>query len=69
MQRPKVDDAPFDHAAEDKLREELESMLRPTELDRADVDVIRKEVFTQNTFYVTNIIQVRGSLCIAQAAG
>jgi hypothetical protein len=54
---------------EDKLREELESMMRPTELDRADVDVIRKEVFTQNTFYVTNITQIADLAPTAAPAG
>lgn len=44
---------------EEKLRQELEGMLRPAELDRADVDIIRKEVFTTNTFYVTSINQVQ----------
>lgn len=34
-------------------------MLRPAELDRRDVDVIRKGVFSNNTFYVTSITQVR----------
>lgn len=37
-------------------------MLRPAELDRADVDVIRKEVFSTSTFYVTSITQARQSL-------
>jgi hypothetical protein len=33
-------------------------MLRPAELDRRDIDLIRKEVFSANTFYVTSITQV-----------
>lgn len=39
-------------------------MLRPAELARADVDVIRREVFTSATFYVTNITQARDSACV-----
>jgi hypothetical protein len=37
-------------------------MLRPAELDRRDVDVIRKEVFSNNTFYVTSITQVHSAV-------
>ena len=39
-------------------------MLRPAELDRKDVDVIRKGVFSNNTFYVTSITQVCSAVCI-----
>ncbi len=47
------------HAADQKqLLNDLEGMLRPAELDRRDVDVIRKEVFSNNTFYVTSVTQV-----------
>lgn len=43
-------------------------MLRPAELDRADVDVIRREVFTSSTFYVTNITQVSSAWLICAQA-
>ena len=39
-------------------------MLRPAELDRRDVDVIRKSVFSNNTFYVTSVTQASSAVCI-----
>jgi hypothetical protein len=37
-------------------------MLRPAELDRRDVDIIRKSVFSNNTFYVTSVTQASSAV-------
>jgi hypothetical protein len=49
---------PLQSAEQKQLWNELEGMLRPAELDRKDIDIIRKDVFSNSTFYVTSVTQV-----------